>query len=103
MVIVDKALEKRKAEGNPIRVGMVGAGFMARGIALQILRYVPGMSLVAIANRHPDKATKAYHEAGIGTVRLVETEIQLEDAIRRGQHAITEDPLLLARAGGIVR
>jgi predicted homoserine dehydrogenase-like protein len=101
MVIVDKALEKRKAEGNPIRVGMVGAGFMARGIALQILRSVPGMSLVAIANRHPDKATKAYHEAGIGTVRLVETEIQLEDAIRRGQHAITEDPLLLARAGGI--
>ena len=35
MMIVDKALEKREREGRPIRVGMIGAGFMARGIALQ--------------------------------------------------------------------
>lgn len=34
--IVDTALEKRAAEGNPVRVGLVGAGFMAKGIVLQI-------------------------------------------------------------------
>lgn len=101
MVIIDKALEKRQAEGNPIRVAMVGAGFMARGIALQILNYVPGMSLVAIANRHLDKATKVYHDAGVETVLPVETENQLEDAISRGLYAVTEDPLLLARASNI--
>jgi len=101
MVVVDNALKKREAEGNPIRVGMVGAGFMARGIALQILRYVPGMSLVAIANRHLDRASGVFHEAGVETVRPVETENQLEDAIIRGNYAVTEDPLLLARASKI--
>ena len=30
MIIVDTALERRAAENNPIRVAMVGAGFMAR-------------------------------------------------------------------------
>jgi predicted homoserine dehydrogenase-like protein len=30
--IVDTALDKRFAEGNPVRVGLVGAGFMAAGL-----------------------------------------------------------------------
>ena len=34
--IVDTALDKRAAEGNPVRVGLVGAGFMAKGLVLQI-------------------------------------------------------------------
>lgn len=101
MIIVDKALEQRHAEGNPIRVAMVGAGFMARGIALQILNYVPGMDLVAIANRHLDKAVKAYQGAGVKTIRPVETVAQLEETIEQGQYSVTEDPLLLAQAGKI--
>jgi predicted homoserine dehydrogenase-like protein len=30
MMILDTALKKRAAEGNPIRVGMVGVGFIGR-------------------------------------------------------------------------
>ncbi len=60
MILVDSALKKREEEKDPIRVGMVGSGFMARGIALQIFSCVPGMELVAIANRHPEKAQKVY-------------------------------------------
>ena len=59
MIIVDSALRKRQEEGQPIRVAMVGAGFMARGIALQICNVVPGMELVAISNRHLEGATRA--------------------------------------------
>jgi len=33
MIIVDAALRAREAAGNPIRVAMIGAGFMARAIA----------------------------------------------------------------------
>ena len=51
MILVDNALKKRQQAGQPVRVAMVGAGFMGRGVALQICRYVPGMVLVAIANR----------------------------------------------------
>jgi predicted homoserine dehydrogenase-like protein len=101
MIIVDKALEKRQQEGNPVRVAMIGAGFMGRGIALQISTAVPGMELVAISNRHLDQAKRAYGEAGVEEVRAVETVPQLEDAIERGQYAIAEDPMLLCRAGRI--
>ena len=43
MIIVDTALAQREAQGNPIRVGMVGAGFQAGGIGLQIMTATPGM------------------------------------------------------------
>lgn len=101
MIILDTALQKRQTEGNPIRVGMIGAGFMGRGIALQICNYVPGMKLAAIANRHLDGALRAYREAGIEKVRIVENRAQMEDAMRSGEYAVTEDAHLICKAGGI--
>jgi predicted homoserine dehydrogenase-like protein len=101
MILVDSALEKRAAGGNPIRVGIVGAGFMARGAVLQIALSVPGMSVAAVANRTLENARRAYREAGLHEMRTVETVAQLEEAIARGVPAVTEDPLLLCRAGGI--
>ena len=80
---------------------MVGAGFMGRGIALQILTVVPGMELVAISNRHLDGAKRAYFEAGVEEVRVVESVAQLEDAVAQGQYAITEDAMLLCQAENI--
>jgi len=101
MIIVDTALEKREAQGNPIRVAMTGAGYMGRGIALQIEKYVTGMKLVAISNRTVSQAKRAYKEAGIETVNEIGTVRQLEDSIRDGEYAVTEDPALLCKAEGI--
>ncbi|HMR62505.1 MAG TPA: Gfo/Idh/MocA family oxidoreductase [Anaerolineae bacterium] len=101
MIIVDKALEKRAQENNPIRVGMVGAGFMGRGLALQILSAIKGMDLVAVCNRHLDGAQRAYAEAGVEEVQIVETVAQLEQAIDQGRYAITDNPRLLAEADNI--
>jgi predicted homoserine dehydrogenase-like protein len=101
MILVDTALRQRAAAGNPVRVAMVGAGFMGRGVALQILSVVPGIRLVAISNRHLDGARRAYAEAGAENVAVVETVGQLEDAIHRGQYAITDHALLLCQAEGI--
>lgn len=101
MLIVDTALKARKAAGNPVRVGMVGAGFMGRGITNQILNSVPGMTLVAIANRNLAAAQRAYQEAGASDIQVVSTTAQLEGAIQRGQYAVTEDPMLLCQAEGI--
>src|ERR671917_2656324 len=101
MIIVDRALEARAAAGNPVRVAMVGAGFMARGIANQIVNSTPGMRLVAIANRTPDRAEQAYREAGVEEVARVSTRAALEEAIRPGRAAVTEDAMLLCAAGGV--
>ena len=101
MIIVDTALQQRAREGRPIRVGLVGAGFMARGVALQIALSVPGMRVAAIANRTLEGARRAYREADVSGVRVVETVTQLERAIESGVPAITEDAMLLCRAAGI--
>ena len=100
MIIIDQALQARAAAGNPVKVGMIGAGFMGRGIANQITNSVPGMELVAIANRHLDEAKRAYTEAGTEEVE-VNSLSALEAAIAQGKPAVTEDPLLLCQAEGI--
>lgn len=101
MIIIDTALAKREQQNKPVRVAMVGAGFMARGIALQFLSVVRGMRLVAISNRHLEGARRAYREAGVEEVRVVETVTDLEAAIAKGQYAITENAMLLCQAEGI--
>ncbi|MBE8987095.1 NAD(P)H-dependent oxidoreductase [Nostoc sp. LEGE 12450] len=101
MIIIDRALQARAAAGNPIKVGMIGAGFMGRGIANQIVNSVPGMELVAISNRKIDAAKQAYSEAGIEDIQVVATVSELEDAIANGKYAVTEDAKLLCQAEGI--
>jgi predicted homoserine dehydrogenase-like protein len=101
MIIVDEALKKLEREGKSIKVGMIGAGFMGRGIALQICRFTPGMELVAIANRTVSKATKAYAEADITDVDYVENVKALEESIQRKRPAVTDNPFILCEADGI--
>ena len=103
MIIVDNALKARAEAGNPVRVGMVGAGFMARGIANSILRSFPGMRLVGIANRTRSTAVRAYSEAGVRAedVVTVGTVAQVEDAIAAGRYAVTDDPMVLAEAPSV--
>ena len=101
MIIVDTSLQKRLAAGDPVRVGMVGAGYMGRGIALQILTAMPGLRLVAIANRDASQAERAYREAGATELRSVASPAELEAAIAAGAYAVTDDPTVLCRAGGV--
>ena len=100
MIIVDTALAKRERDGNPIRVAMFGAGFMARGIVNQISNPGPGMVLVAIANRDPQRALDAYAEAGV-TAERVSDMAAFRDCMARGVAAATDDPDLLCDAEGI--
>ena len=99
MIIVDTALAARLQAGNPVRVAMAGAGYMARSIALQIITAMPGIRLVAISNRDISKAERAYHESGVTDVVRVATVGQLEQAMAAGRYAVTDDPTLLTRAG----
>lgn len=102
MILVDKALAKRQAEARPIRVGMVGAGFMGRGIALQIATAVPGMELVAIANRNVEGARHAFEQAGQGeSIDEVATCSGLEATVMGGRRAITNDAMLLCQSSGV--
>ncbi|WP_075352446.1 NAD(P)H-dependent oxidoreductase [Algoriphagus marinus] len=101
MVIIDNALKKRHAENNPIKVAMIGAGFMARGIANQIVNSVPGMRLVAIFNRNVEKARDVFFEAGIPDPLYTDNRSELENNIRNGKFSITDYADILCEAKGI--
>lgn len=98
MFILDRELERLEWAGTPIRVGMVGAGFMASGIARQMLHYTKGIELVAVSNRHLEGARKVYAQSGEDDVVHVQSAEQLDHCIARGRRAITDNPMLLCDA-----
>ena len=99
MILVDTALRARAAEGKPIRVGMIGAGFMARGVMNQIINSVPGMRVVAVYNRHLEKAIGAYTYVDESFApHVAETQADLDHAIELGRPVVTENAFLIARS-----
>jgi predicted homoserine dehydrogenase-like protein len=98
---VDTALREREASGRPIRVGMVGAGATGRAIALQLGTPVPGMRLVAIANRTPEHGERAFREAGFPQWSRVGSAREAENAIARGLPVLTDDPSVLTHCDAI--
>lgn len=98
MIIVDTALQERADANNPIQVGLVGAGYIGRGIVLQIARAFPGMKTAAVANRTLSRAKRAYNEADIDTYETATSVRQLDDAIKQGRTAVTDDALQLCRS-----
>ena len=101
MIIVDKALKAREEQGKPIRVGMIGAGFMGQGLTNQIVNSVPGMRMAAVYNRRPERAFHVYRYAGRDDVVSADTQSALDDAIRRGVPAVAEDPFAICRSSEI--
>ncbi len=101
MIIVDSALRKREEEGKPIRVAVLGAGYMGRGIAYQILKAVPGMRLVAVYNRTLEMAKRAYQDAGAEDFKVISSSSELEDVIRQGGYAVTDNVMAVCEAEGI--
>jgi predicted homoserine dehydrogenase-like protein len=101
MIIIDRALAEREQQGKPVRVGMIGAGFMGRGIAMQIGQSTPGMELVAICNRRVEEARRAFDEANTEPVVEVSNVTDAEAAIVAGRHIVCEDPDIVCTAGPV--
>ena len=101
MIIIDTALAKRLREDNPVRVAMVGAGYMAQCIALQIVQATPGMRLVGISNRTPGKAERIYRDVGVEDIGHAATAAELEQAIAKRKYVVTDDPSIFWEAGSV--
>lgn len=95
MMIIDRALADCAARHTPVRVGLVGAGFSGSRIAHQIVTVVPGLRLVAIANRSVANAEAAYALAGVTRPRRIHDASQLTRAIAEQAYAVTVDPAAL--------
>lgn len=103
MIITDTLLARRAAEGNPVRVGIAGSGFMATGLMNHIVNTVPGMQIAAVYARRPEQALTSLTTAGLGEDQLVQVDEpqQVDDAVAAGQVAITTNVEALTRADSV--
>ena len=98
MIILDNALKAREEKGKPIRIGMIGAGFMGQGLTNQVVNSVPGMRMSAVYNRRPERAFHVFEYSGCTDVATAGTQSELDQAIRQGKPAVAEDPFTICRS-----
>lgn len=98
MILVDRALKAQEEQGKPIRVALLGAGFMGQGLTNQIVNSVSGMRMVGVFNRHLERARQVYTYSSRTDFVAVTKQGQAEDAIRSGKPVVTDDASLLARS-----
>lgn len=100
MIIADKFLQAREKEGKPIRVGLWGAGEMAKGMVNQVMKYVPGMEVAAIANRTLSKAIDIYEYVGF-SAEVCNDKVSLQQCLSSGGFAVTDKASLLCEVEGL--
>jgi predicted homoserine dehydrogenase-like protein len=98
MWIVDTALKARAEQNRSIGVGIVGAGFMCQGLTNQIVNSTPGMRVVAISNRRPERAVAVFKYAGCEDIVVAESQLKFDNAAARVRPVATADPMFLARS-----
>lgn len=101
MSVVLRALEEREERRRPVRVGIVGAGFAGRGVALRLLDGVPGLRLVAVSNRTIDEAVRAWTDGGADAPVRATGVGGLERAVSAGRPVVTDDPRVVTEADAI--
>jgi len=101
VILVDTALREREAKDHPIQVALIGAGFMAQGLANQITHSVPGMRVAAIYARRLEQAVGVCDYAALGDPVVASSQSEVEDNIRANRTVLTDDAFLLCRAAQI--
>ncbi len=97
----DKYLDQREKNGNPIQVGLVGAGNLARMAITQLKNPHPkGIRLAALANRTPSNAKRLLDDLGIESVETDKIDPLISDSTR-GPVVFSGDPGILSRTEGI--
>lgn len=96
MIIIDTALNKRAKENNPIKVGIVGSGEMAKGLLNQIEKFTPGMKVVGHFNRSLERPKRVYKNLNLD-YRIVETSNEFDKAFNEKTIAVTQNLELLLK------
>ena len=101
MKLAMTALKQYYETNGPIRVGLIGAGYMGRPVTYQIVNFTPEIQITAIASHKVVDAERAYQEAGITEIVRVDSLASFEKVIQSNQPAVMVDGLWLCQAQGI--
>jgi predicted homoserine dehydrogenase-like protein len=91
-------LRQREAAGQPVRVGLIGAGKFGTMFLAQALR-TPGLHLMAVADLSPERALAALARTGWPAERIAAAD--LATALRTGATHVGDDAEALIRAPGM--
>ncbi|HHV21871.1 MAG TPA: NAD(P)-dependent oxidoreductase [Propionibacterium sp.] len=103
MIITDTLLQQRHKEGNPVRLGVIGPGFMARGMMNHIRNTMTGMTVAAVYSRSVEQAHESLAYAGYAPEEITDCDSSkaIDKAIAAGSVAVTESYEDLTAADGI--
>jgi predicted homoserine dehydrogenase-like protein len=95
-------LQRLQERAAQIRVGVIGAGLMGRGLVHQLVR-MPGMAPSLVVARDVERAISAYRAAGLKTSDIVATDdpVCLSAAMWKGLPAVTTDIELAAEVAPV--
>ena len=91
-----RKLDARLADGNPVRVGIIGCGQMGSGLA-HTINNIRGMQVQAIADIEPERGRKTLIDMGIpeASIRFTEKPGEANDLLKLGKFIVTPDALLM--------
>ena len=87
--MIDKALERRVQENNPIRVGIIGAGEMAKGLVNQIVHHTDGMEVSLIFNRNLERCYEITDYVGIQNHVETNDLTEMANRLKQGKTVIS--------------
>ncbi len=97
-----RELAARHEAGKPVRIGLIGCGEMGTDIVTQVA-LMKGITVAAIADRHPDRAKAAIRiaERPAESAAYADTHAGLAGIVASGRTALTSDSHLVAQADQI--
>jgi len=102
MYEIDRKLEQLQKEGNPIRVGLIGAGQMGTDIVSQI-RCMVGIDVPVVIDLKTEIALNAYKIAGVDEKDIIETSDidTASKATKEGEKIVSTNYKIATRAESI--
>jgi predicted homoserine dehydrogenase-like protein len=100
--MLQEDLAKLESEGNPIQVGVSGAGWIGSGFVAQVA-HVKGMRVNLLADTDVEAAKGAFMSVGVAADDLLETDQPgvAEDALRSGKRVVTASYTLAAQLDSV--
>ncbi|MBP0963396.1 MAG: NAD(P)-dependent oxidoreductase [Oscillospiraceae bacterium] len=102
MFAMYEELCRLEQENKPIRIAIIGAGQMGRGLVSQTVK-MKGIVPAVVSDMYVDRAESALLNAGVAVESIVmaETSAQAAELIKAGKYVITSDPQVAVKAEGI--
>ncbi len=91
MIGLNDELAQRNAEGNPVKIGLIGAGQMGTDVVAET-SMMQGVKIVITADISLERAVKAYEIARIpGDVVIIKSASEADAAVKAGKLVATQD------------